>query len=53
MPKKLEKRERRIRFVKDKDVVRLVGSYLEMDSDADPSDVGEECFDLVAKEARK
>ncbi len=53
LPKKLESRKRRISFVKDVDDVKIVADYLFRDKNADPSDVGAKCFDLMVKEARK
>lgn len=51
MPKKLEPRARRISFTKDTDEVKRVAEYLFEDADKDPSVVGEECFDLISKDA--
>jgi hypothetical protein len=53
MPKKLERRQRRISFVKNVEDVRNVADYLFEDPEKDPSVVGEHCFDLVLKEARR
>lgn len=53
MPKELEKRMRRINFVKDVEDVTAVADYLKMGNDADPSEVGEKCFDLIRREARR
>jgi hypothetical protein len=53
MPKKLESRKRRISFLKDTDEVRAVAEYLFEDADKDASLVGEKCFDLILREARK
>ncbi len=53
LPKRLEPRKRRISFVKDEEEVRVVAEYVLRDPDADPSMVGEKCFDLVLKEARR
>jgi Histidine kinase-, DNA gyrase B-, and HSP90-like ATPase len=53
MPKKLEPRQRRISFVKSVEDIRTVAEYLIGEADADPSTVGEECFDLMLKDARK
>jgi hypothetical protein len=53
LPKKLEPRKRRISFVKDVEDVECVAEYLFDDRDADPSSVGERCFDLILKEARR
>jgi hypothetical protein len=53
LPKKLESRKRRISFTKDVGEVKTVADYLFEDENADPSDVGEKCFDLILKEARK
>jgi hypothetical protein len=51
-PKKLEPRKRRISFVKDVEDVESVAEYLFDDKNADPSSVGERCFDLFLREAR-
>ena len=53
MPKKLEPRQRRISFVKSVEDIRTVAEYLFGEADADPSTAGEECFDLILKDARK
>jgi histidine kinase/DNA gyrase B/HSP90-like ATPase len=53
MPKKLEPRQRRISFVKSVEDIKTVAEYLFGEADADPSTVGEECFDLMFKDARK
>jgi hypothetical protein len=53
LPKALETKKRRISFVKDVEEVRSVAEYLFDDADTEPSVVGEECFDLILKEARK
>lgn len=52
-PVKLESRKKRISFVKDIAEVRLVAGYLFKDVSADPSMVGEKCFDLIYREAKK
>lgn len=53
LPKRLEPMKRRISFVKDTNEVKTVAEYLFSDPDADPSVVGEKCFDIVFKEAVK
>lgn len=53
LPKKLESQKRRISFVKDVDDVKQVAEYLFKDESTDPSTVGEECFDLILREANK
>ena len=53
LPKKLEPRNRRISFIKDVDDIKSVAEYLFKDEDTDPSAVGEECFDLILREAKK
>jgi hypothetical protein len=53
MPKSVQPQTRRISFVKDVVEVRSVADYLFDDPDADPSRVGEECFDLILTEANK
>jgi hypothetical protein len=52
MPKKPHVRQRRISFTKDIDEVKLVAEYLFEDAGKDPSVVGEECFDLILKDAK-
>lgn len=51
MPKKLEPRVRRISFVKKVEEIRRVAEYLFGEVDAAPSTVGEECFNLIMKDA--
>jgi hypothetical protein len=53
MPPRLEPRTRRISFTKTIEEVQIVAEHLFGDSDADPSTVGEECFDMFLKEARQ
>lgn len=53
MPKKPEPRTRRISFSKDVDDVKRVAEYLFEDADKDASVVGEECFDLILKDAKQ
>jgi hypothetical protein len=53
LPRRLESKKRRIAYVKDVDEVKRVAEYLFDDAGADPSAVGEKCFDLMLKEARK
>lgn len=53
LPKKIDTRKRRISFVKDVDDVKAVADYLFEEEDTDPSVVGEGCFDLILREARK
>lgn len=53
MPKKLEPRKRRISFVKGVEEIQTVAKYLLGEANADPSTVGELCFDLMLKDARK
>ena len=53
LPAKLEPKKRRVSFVKDEEEVRIVGRYILRDPDAEPSVVGEKCFDLVLKEAKR
>jgi len=52
-PKKVESRKRRISYVKDVEEVKRVGEHLFDDQDANPSVVGERCFDLIHREALK
>ncbi len=53
LPKKIESRKRRISFVKDVGEVKCVAEHLFKDAETDPSAVGEKCFDLILREARK
>lgn len=53
MPRKLDFRQRRISYVKPVEEVKRVAEYLFGESDASPSTVGEECFDLILKDAPK
>lgn len=50
---KLEPRMRRVSFVKEVGEVRAVGEYLFNDPSAEPSLIGEECFDRVLRETRR
>lgn len=50
-PARDESRRRRISFTKSVEDVRAVAEYLFHYSQQDPSDVGEECFDIVLQEA--
>lgn len=52
LPKALEPTKRRISFTKDISDIRTVAEYFE-DTYAEPSEVGEKCFDFVLKEARR
>jgi hypothetical protein len=51
LPKKIESNQRRISFVRDEGKVKRVAQYLYDDVEADPSEVGARCFDLILKEA--
>ena len=51
-PQRLERGTRRISFVKNSDEVDAVAEHLFEDKDVDASDVSEECFNLILKEAR-
>ncbi len=53
LPRSAQPQRRRISFVKDAGEVTTLADYLFDDPDTDPSRVGEECFDLILKEARK
>ena len=53
LPKKLEPRKRRVCFVKEIEEINAVSEYLFESSDRDPSEVGEECFDLILRDAKK
>ena len=50
-PERLSPRRRRIAYTKSIDDVAVVGEYLFGDSEANASDVGEKCFDLMLREA--
>jgi len=52
-PKKLEPTERRISFAKGLTEIKKVGEYLLNDADADPSEIGEKCFDVILEEANE
>lgn len=52
LPKTVQPRTRRISFVRDVGEVRSVADYLFNDPDTNPSRVGEECFNLILKEAQ-
>jgi len=53
LPKKLSPSTRRISFVRRVSEVQTVAEYLFEDPTTQPSVVGEKCFDLILKEARK
>jgi len=53
LPKKLEPHTRRITYIKPVAEVRMIADYLFNEADADPSQVGETCFELILKDARK
>lgn len=53
MPKQIEPHRRRISFVRDVRDVGAVARYLFNDESVDASTVGEKCFDLTLREARK
>ncbi|CAI7997052.1 hypothetical protein GBAR_LOCUS2033 [Geodia barretti] len=50
-PQREDPQTRRISFTKNAEDVRIVAEYLSGDSERNPSDVGQECFDLVLQEA--
>jgi len=52
-PKRIDSGKRRISFVRDHEEVKTVSSHLFRDESRDASTVGEKCFDLILKEARK
>lgn len=52
VPHRPEPTTRRIIFSKDRSKINTVASYYG-DSDMDPSDVGEKCFDTIYEEARR
>ena len=51
-PKRNEPLKRRISFSRDIGEVRTVAEYLFQDPHVHPSLVGEECFDIILKEAK-
>ncbi|MGH7814652.1 MAG: ATP-binding protein [Candidatus Binataceae bacterium] len=53
LPPTLASSKRRIAFTKSDSEVRQVGDFLFDDPERDPSVVGERCFDLMLKEARR
>ncbi len=53
MPKSLEPSRTRISFVRATKDVKCVSAYLCDDEDSDPNSVGEQCFDLMLREAKK
>jgi len=53
LPKKLEPHKTRISFVKDTKQVKYVAEYLFKDEDTNPNAVGEKCFDIILREARR
>jgi hypothetical protein len=53
MPLRMEPYKRRISFAKQVDEIRAVAEYLFKDPDEQPSKVGEKCFDLILREARR
>jgi len=53
LPKKIDTGKRRISFVKPTEDVQAISQYLFDEPDRAASTVGEKCFDLVLKEARK
>ncbi len=53
LPRKLNPRTRRIAFVKKVSEVESVSEYLFKERNIHPSTVGERCFDIQLKEARK
>ena len=52
-PEKLEPTKRRISFVKGLTEIKKVGEYLLNDADADASEIGEKCFDVILEEAKE
>lgn len=52
MPKVPEPKKTRISFSKERGKIKKVAAYLE-DSNMEPSDVGETCFDIIYEEAKK
>jgi len=53
LPKELEPRKRRISFVKNLEEIEAVALHLLDDKDAEPSLVGERCFDLILSEVHR
>jgi hypothetical protein len=51
LPPKLDPQTRRVSFTKQIREIRIVAAHLLGDRDADPSEVGERCFDLVLERA--
>ena len=51
MPPRVEPTKRRITFVKEIARIKAVAEYFD-DTDMQPSDVGENCFDLIYRETR-
>ena len=52
MPARLEPTKRRISFVKETKDIKTIAEYFD-DSDMNPAEVGEKCFDIILEEARK
>ena len=52
-PRKLGPRKVRVSFVKDASDVKVVAGYLFKGKDPTPGEVGERCFDVMLKEARR
>lgn len=44
---------RKISFTREREKIEIVSEYLFRDSEREPSEVGEKCFDLILKEAKK
>lgn len=53
MPKGKELRSRKISYSKDLADIKTVSNYLFEDAEQEPSVVGEKCFDLMLKEAKR
>jgi hypothetical protein len=53
LPVKIPSSKRRISFVKDAGEVKIVAEYVLKDENANPSAVGEKCFDLIHREAKQ
>jgi hypothetical protein len=52
MPKKVEPQKQRISFIREVSEVKSVAEYLFGDTEKEPSEVGEKCFEVILKEAR-
>lgn len=53
MPPRMEPLERRISFTRQVDEIRTVAEHLFKNPDEEPSKVGEKCFEVILREARR